>query len=59
MALEQGIDNCEAYDGYLAFMQKPPQNKTKKCNGNKRTRVSKKSNYQERTYNLHSLEKII
>ena len=45
--MEQGIDNCEAYDGYLAFMQKPPLKKIKqkKCNGNKRTRVSKKSNY--------------
>ena len=29
MAMEQGIDNCEAYDGYLAFMQKPPLKKIK------------------------------
>ena len=60
--MEQGIDNCEAYDGYLAFIQKPPLKKIKR----KKIvmvisdqRVSKKSNYQERSYNLHSLEKII
>ena len=37
--MEQGIDNCEAYDGYLAFMQKPPLKKIKQknCNGNKRS----------------------
>ena len=37
MAMEQAIDVCGAYDGYLAFTHKPPLKKIiikKKCNGN-------------------------
>ena len=34
MAMEQAIDVCEAYDGYLVFTHKPPLKKIK-CNGNK------------------------
>ena len=58
--MEQAIDDCEAYDGYLAFTHKPPlkKNKTEKTEMLIRNqRVSKKSNYQERTYNLHWPEK--
>lgn len=35
--MEQAIDVCGAYDGYLAFTYKPPLKKIiiKKCSGNK------------------------
>ena len=58
--MEQAIDVCEAYDGYLAFTHKPPLKKIiiiKNVMVIRDQRVSTKSNYQERTYNLHSPEK--
>ena len=50
--MEQAIDVCEAYDGYLAFTHKPPLKKIiikKNVLVIRDQRVSKKSNYQERT----------
>ena len=58
--MEQAIDVCEAYDGYLAFTHKPPLKKIiiiKNVMVIRDQRVSTKSNYQERIYNLHSPEK--
>ena len=58
--MEQAIDVCEAYDGYLAFTHKPPLKKIiiiKNVMVIRDQRVSTKGNYQERTYNLHSPEK--
>ena len=57
--MEQAIDDCEAFDGHLAFTHKPPLKKIKQQQKKviRDQLVWKKSNYQERTYNLHSPEK--
>ena len=58
--MEQAIGDCEAFDGHLAFTHKPPLKKIKQKKNVMVIRdqlVSRKSNYQERTYNLHLPEK--